>query len=277
MEGYTKLKGAEIAASTVWSSDPRTRLLFICLLIAADDNGFVPWPGTNNVRLIEDFGLGKEGCVDGMERLIELGMVKLEPSGTWLVKPERFRERQTKKQAMAASRVRQYRQRKDEEAEALPVTKPSLPVTKPVTRNRRGSVIVRRDGTYEDSKDALHVTKGTNSTSTNSTSTNSTTNTTNRRSRSRGPRVPRPHGVGEEVWKDYLQLRQMKKAPVTEHVINLISGEAAKAGISLEEAMSNCVSHGWAGFKADWINKRSAKDYKSRVESKSHEAGEIDF
>ena len=270
MEGYTKLKGAEIAASTVWSSDPRTRLLFICLLIAADDNGFVPWPGTNNVRLIEDFGLGKEGCVDGMERLIELGMVKLEPSGTWLVKPERFRERQTKKQAMAASRVRQYRQRKDEEAEALPVTKP-------VTRNRRGSVIVRRDGTYEDSNDALHVTKGTNSTSTNSTSTNSTTNTTNRRSRSRKSRVARPRGVGEEVWKDYLQLRQMKKAPVTKHVINLISREAAKARISLEEAMLNCVTHGWAGFKAEWINKRSAKDYKSRTQPESHEAGEIDF
>ena len=82
--------------------------------------------------------------------------------------------------------------------------------------------------------------------------------------------------VGEEVWKDYLQLRKMKKAPVTDRVISIISKEAAKAGVSLEEAMLNCVSHGWSGFKAEWLNKRGSAQ-KVRTESASHEAGEIDF
>jgi len=268
MEGYLKLKGAEIAATTVWSADPRTRLLFVCLLIAADDHGFVNWPGTTNVRMIEDFGLGKDGCVDAMERLIELGFVRLEASGVWLIESERFRDKQTKKQAMAANRVRQCRERKKNKTEASPVTKR-------VTGNRRGPVTVLRDGTYEDSKNALHVTKRTNSTST-STSTNTSTNTTSDSSRSRGSRVHRPHGVGEEVWKDYLQLRKMKKAPVTDRVISIISKEAAKAGVSLEEAMLNCVSHGWSGFKAEWLNKRGSAQ-KVRTESASHEAGEIDF
>ena len=268
MEGYLKLRGAEIAASTVWSADPRTRLLFVCLLIAADDHGFVNWPGTNNVRMIEDFGLGKEGCVDSMERLIELGFVRLEASGVWLIESERFRDKQTKKQAMAANRVRQCRERKKHKAKASPVTKK-------VTSNRRSPVTVFRDGTYNDPKDALHVAKGTNSTCT-STSTSTSNGSTNGRNHGRGPRILCPQGVGAEVWEDYLQLRKMKKAPVTARVIATISKEAAKAGVSLEEAMLNCVSHGWSGFKAEWMNKRGSAQ-KVRTESASHEAGEIDF
>ena len=268
MEGYTKLRGAEIAASTVWSADPRTRLLFVCLLIAADDHGFVNWPGTTNVRMIEDFGLGKDGCVDAMERLIELGFVRLEASGVWAIEPERFRDRQTKKQAMAANRVRQCRERKKNRVKPLPVAKK-------VTSNRRAPVTVFRDGTYDDPKDALHVTKRTNGTCT-STSTSTSTVSTSSNGGGRGSRILCPDGVGEEVWKDYLQLRKMKKAPVTARVISVIRKEAAKAGVSLEEAMLNCVSHGWSGFKAEWLNKRGSAQ-KARTESASHEAGEIDF
>ena len=31
--------------------------------------------------------------------------------------------------------------------------------------------------------------------------------------------------------------------------------EAAKAGISLEDAMKECITRGWTGFKSDWYKK----------------------
>lgn len=287
MEGYTKLKGAEIAASIVWSTDPRTRLLFVCLLIAADEHGFLNWPGTTNVRMIEDFGLGKDGCVDAMERLIDMGIVRLEPSGVWLTEPNKYRDKQTKKQAKAADRVRKHRERKDSgerlepvtkkakpvTKKAKPVTKKTKPVTKGVTRSRREPVTVLRDGTYEGSSSASGIV-------TRTISTNSTSSTNNSTSTSSSPRVTRyarPNGVSEQVWEDYRKLRQTKKAPITKTSMNMVINEARNARISLEEALVNCISYGWTGFKADWINRRDFKSRKPAPKAASHESGEIDF
>lgn len=294
MEGYTKLKGAEIAASIVWSTDPRTRLLFVCLLIAADEHGFLNWPGTTNVRMIEDFGLGKDGCVDAMERLIDMGIVRLEPSGVWLTEPNKYRDKQTKKQAKAADRVRKHRERKDSGEKLAPVTKKAKPVTrnkkpvtkkskpvtkktKPVTegvtRSRREPVTVLRDGTYEGSSSTSGIV-------TRTISTNSTSSTNNSTSTSSSPRVTRyarPNGVSEQVWEDYRKLRQTKKAPITKTSMNMVINEARNARISLEEALVNCISYGWTGFKAEWINRRDFKSHKPAPKAASHEAGEIDF
>jgi uncharacterized protein YdaU (DUF1376 family) len=67
--------------------------------------------------------------------------------------------------------------------------------------------------------------------------------------------LPRPDGVSEQVWKDFLQQRKQVKAPVTETALAGIQGEAAKAGWSLEQALTECTVRGWRGFKADWVNK----------------------
>lgn len=264
MEGYTKLKCLEIAASEAWRTDPHTRLLFICLLMDADDDGFIDWPGANNIRSVEDFGLGSRSVIDGMDALRKLGLIRFEPDGlgTRLVDPERFRDRQTKKQALSARRVRLCRERKKRADK--------LPETQKVTRNTRGSVTVRRDGSYEQGDDALPVTKKPYSTSTSSTKSVS---------RSSRSRVECPDGVSQDVWSDYLQLRKAKKAPVTVMVLRMLEQEAAKAGVTIEAAMMTCVAHGWSGFKSEWMqNSRSGtQSHKSRMQPKSHEAGEIDF
>jgi uncharacterized protein YdaU (DUF1376 family) len=65
----------------------------------------------------------------------------------------------------------------------------------------------------------------------------------------------RPGDVSEQVWNDFLQQRKQVKAPVTETALAGIQREAAKAGWSLEQALTECTVRGWRGFKADWVNK----------------------
>jgi len=61
-------------------------------------------------------------------------------------------------------------------------------------------------------------------------------------------------GIPQDLASDWIKLRKTKKAEATKTAINGISEEAKKAGISLEDALKECCSRGWAGFKADWIN-----------------------
>lgn len=60
-------------------------------------------------------------------------------------------------------------------------------------------------------------------------------------------------GVPEEVSADWIKLRKTKKSEVTKTAISGISSEAAKAGMSLADALRECCARGWAGFKADWL------------------------
>lgn len=61
-------------------------------------------------------------------------------------------------------------------------------------------------------------------------------------------------GVPEQVVRDFKRLRQKLRAPVTPTAMAGISREAAKAGISLADALAMCCERGWRGFKADWVS-----------------------
>lgn len=74
--------------------------------------------------------------------------------------------------------------------------------------------------------------------------------------------IETPFGVSEIVFKDYIQLRNKLKAPVTETAIKGLQREADKAGISLEQVMTICCQNGWKGFKAEWMKKEPAKEDK---------------
>jgi uncharacterized protein YdaU (DUF1376 family) len=66
-----------------------------------------------------------------------------------------------------------------------------------------------------------------------------------------------PEGVSLQVWNDYLAVRKAKRSPLTATALTAIEKEAGKAGWSLEKALSECVSRGWVGFKAEWVDKLS--------------------
>ena len=63
----------------------------------------------------------------------------------------------------------------------------------------------------------------------------------------------KPEEVTEQVWNDFCALRKEKKAPLTQTALTLITNEAGKAGIGLNEALSISCSRGWQSFKADWL------------------------
>jgi hypothetical protein len=77
-----------------------------------------------------------------------------------------------------------------------------------------------------------------------SSSSSSTTNNINR-----------PDSVPEQVWNDFLKIRKAKKSPLTQTALNAIQNEADNAGWTLEDAITECVSRGWQGFKAEWVYK----------------------
>ena len=70
----------------------------------------------------------------------------------------------------------------------------------------------------------------------------------------RAPRTTalRPPEIPEQLWTDFLSLRKQRKAPLTASALAGIEREAAKAGITLAEALAECCARGWQGFKADW-------------------------
>ena len=77
--------------------------------------------------------------------------------------------------------------------------------------------------------------------------------------RKRTPPPTQPAEVSTEVWQDFQALRKTKRAPLTATALDGIRGEAAKAGIGLEQALAYCCSVGWQGFNAGWYAERHAK------------------
>lgn len=62
-----------------------------------------------------------------------------------------------------------------------------------------------------------------------------------------------PFTVDDQVWNDFLALRKAKRAPLTETALNMIEKESEIAGLTLNDALTECVTRGWQSFKADWV------------------------
>ena len=65
--------------------------------------------------------------------------------------------------------------------------------------------------------------------------------------------LKRPDTVTKKTWDDFLKHRKNVKAPLTETALKGITSEAAKASITLEEALTMCQVRGWRGFKSEWV------------------------
>lgn len=63
----------------------------------------------------------------------------------------------------------------------------------------------------------------------------------------------KPDCVSDQVWGDFLLLRQAKRAPLTPTALATLEREAVKAGWSVSDVIAECVGRGWQSFKADWV------------------------
>jgi uncharacterized protein YdaU (DUF1376 family) len=85
---------------------------------------------------------------------------------------------------------------------------------------------------------------------------------------------PAPIDVDPEVWTDWKAHRRAKKAPVTATVMKAIRREAAKAGISFEEALRMSCQRGWIGFEAAWFSEKRGNGKQAELEQRNKAAGE---
>ncbi len=105
------------------------------------------------------------------------------------------------------------------------------------------------------------------------------------RTEQKKPRAPRfdalahlvEFGVDPNIASDWIKLRRAKRAEVTRTAIDGICNEAAKAGFSLDAALRECCSRGWAGFKADWIrpSPQAAPAFKSVADQRADTIAEL--
>jgi hypothetical protein len=65
--------------------------------------------------------------------------------------------------------------------------------------------------------------------------------------------------VSPEVMADFQKLRTAKKSPLTATALAGIRREAAKAGLSMQQAVEMCCERGWAGFKAEWLHEQRGR------------------
>lgn len=75
-------------------------------------------------------------------------------------------------------------------------------------------------------------------------------------------------GVEPQVLLDWKALRKTKKATITRTAVLGICREAAKAGVSVNDALSTCCTRGWTGFNADWVGAKQGSSTASRAPSR---------
>jgi phage replication O-like protein O len=88
-----------------------------------------------------------------------------------------------------------------------------------------------------------------------------------------------PHQVPEQILIDWLSLRKTKKAAVTPTVWGQLNAELAKCialGITALDAMTEALSAGWQGFKAEWIANRLHSQPKAQPATLSRHHGFAD-
>ena len=67
--------------------------------------------------------------------------------------------------------------------------------------------------------------------------------------------IEAPEGVSQQVWDSFVKQRKIRKAQITQLVIDGIQEEADLAGWSIEKALNEIVVRNWQSFKAEWVDK----------------------
>ena len=87
------------------------------------------------------------------------------------------------------------------------------------------------------------------------------------RKRSAGPAKPgstlsvedlKAEGIDEQQARDWLKVRKDKRLPLTQSAWDGIKAEIDRASITPAEAIAECNTRGWGGFRADWYAKDSS-------------------
>lgn len=67
-------------------------------------------------------------------------------------------------------------------------------------------------------------------------------------------------GVDQQSAEDWLTNRKAKDLPLTRTAWKQTKDEAARAGMSIAQAIGTAAGNGWGGFKAAWVEKANGHD-----------------
>lgn len=72
-------------------------------------------------------------------------------------------------------------------------------------------------------------------------------------------------GISEDNARDFIDLRKKKKGVISESSMKRLKKQADILGMTLDQAVAECVDRSWATIKADWIIKPAAKTQSDRM------------
>jgi hypothetical protein len=71
-------------------------------------------------------------------------------------------------------------------------------------------------------------------------------------------------GFEKDLIEDWLKVRKLKKARNTKTAFNGFIREVEKTNLDKNEVLRECCERSWAGFKAEWLNKKNLNDGNSK-------------
>lgn len=74
-------------------------------------------------------------------------------------------------------------------------------------------------------------------------------------------KVEKPDEVPDDLWKQFGEIRALKKMALTERAFELLRSEGEKARMTLLQVIETCCGNSWAGFKASWLSKVNGNSY----------------
>ncbi len=231
-----------LTSERYWSVSDESRLLYIHLLLCADDTA--RYTGKNFSLRTKCFA-GRPMDAERMECLLA-ELVSRDLIRLYEVASERF------------VFIPRYRQR-------LRFTNSRFPAP-PIEVNdlslKKSDLSQTRDGRKSDSSQAqdrrsevkrreeLHTPKPSVSSD----------------GRQKNKTHPKPDDVEQSVWDEFVAHRKRKRGSITALVMQSIQSEAEKAGWSLNDALTEIVVRNWQTFISEWVSKDSAKPSNNQFE-----------
>ena len=228
MEFYVKVHKSMLLSS-IWDEDDHTRIVWVTLLMLADQNGHVA------------------ASVTGIAHMARLSFKQTAVAMTKLLSPDPASRSKTEegRRLVAADRgftlVNYVAIKEGTDAQ---------------TEQRSSRIAGRKHRAKKAVEEAQSEQQDDPRKDIRSDQDQITPSLSTERSRA----VAKPEGVSEDVWHDWQKLRKAHKAPVTPTVVQMLEREAAKAGMGLEAVLQICVLRGWRGFQAGWLQQQKHRE-----------------
>jgi hypothetical protein len=221
---FVKLYGS-ITESTVWGECMATRIVWITMLAASDENGKI------------------SASVPGLAHLARVSIEEVESALACFMSPDPY------------SRTKDHEGRRIAEVDGG-----WLLLNHAKYRERRGP---RADYMREYMARRRSVSTVNNVSSKLTplaVDTEAEVDTEKKKTKTKArPALSAPPGLSVSIWDDWLKTRKAKGLALTATAWQAIVREAAKARLSPADAVKMAAENGWAGFKASWLERPDTK------------------